>query len=1007
MLIDDLIKKSIPKDYYFKAFTIEALKESFRQKIEEHFKDCYKHIIVPVIKYKSVGLDFDDQITFNIDNDYADFIKEYSHHVMSGLSLSKSKEPLTLSHKALENSSMPARPICIVKEGENCNCPFSLNNIYRIKIKNGKDLLEDDDIPKMRGLLSNENAHDCNIEKDLLNNILKRADDIKLKDLSQPKKFFWKKKELQRYIISISFYMNDWKKIVYFPGLFLTYDTEEKLLKRESGLYYQTNRKDSSNIDCSFLFSQFPMFTNIFSLWGTHDNILRHATKSAVTAIMARNFSHNIGSHVLSTVGEDDIRSNPLQVEEFHSYLQKRMDLIARMVGGQYTGGEPMYFIGDVLNGFFKQYLLLNHLVHDQGGFKEDKIQFKICLPDDNNEYIFTYKEKDKTIKDKNGNSVIIKKWVYDNSVKDFLVSIPDGEIGCQAFYLFLESMMRNSAKYGFNKSAGDFQITIKLEEPKNKNNFYKVSIGDNLSLCNGKLAEDIRSKIKEKIVDESGQLSTKSFGIAEMREACRFLIEPFGDEYPAYVVKGEKFPLWVNCPGSKDCHKDNTKRFDCAVNKDCNHLTYTFNLMKPQMVGIVGKDDSNVDLENKKYGIKSLELNDLKSQKCAYQFILIYVNADNRTSIINEIATSHHLLPFRLMLVDDDIGTTGKWPERRWITCSPEEICLDNIGEDDGAERLIISTYEAWIRNRWLKHKCANFVLAFDRDNKDAVFTIYEGIRNIQILSDKVNWRVCRAYFDTGQNNFVIDELPIQKKDNGHKDCCYFVYDNHSCYAKAKNLLNNTTLLFHHNTGDKNKKIFETLASPPYQNVFTFGYFFLGLLEAALTEVIIIDERVAESCIDDNDNYKIDHLKSLTRCRCYPIFYANKKVLNEEVRKKIAGIMKNNKTNLEPLWSLKSNKTSKTSYIKNSEKKISDADFVIIHYGLIETHNALKNFNNLYALAPSIVITSGRGAGTIKKDDKISNLPFLEASILKDNTYPSISKYHLVRALMSIKGGA
>lgn len=712
----------------------------------------------------------------------------------------------------------------------------------------------------------------------------------------------------------------------------------------------------------------------------------------AVTAIMARNLSHNIGSHVLSTVKGDYIKDNTDQVSDFHAYLQKRMDLIARMVGGQYASGEPMFFVGDVLKGFFKQDLLLNHLVKDQGGYEKDKIIFKVCLLQ-SEPVIFRYKKNDSD-KDKN------KKWICDSGQTDddFLVSIPDGEIGCQAFYLFLESMMRNSAKYGLNKDE-EFFITIKVED---KDDYYKVSICDNLSLCNGNIAESIRTKLDEATVDSQGQLITKNFGIAEMREACSFLMGPFGEDHPAHENHGnkKKYSLWVECPGREKCHKNlEVKHCNCDKDQRCNHLTYTFNLMKPQMIAIVGKKDDIKD--NKKYGIKKFAaLTELTSQKCAYQFVLIYVNDENKEDIISNLQEFRHLwhlLPFRLMLVGDAKFPDG-FPERRVITCPSEEICANNLGTDPGTERLIISTYETWIRNRWLKKKePVNFVLAFDRDDNDTIFDKYKKIKDIELLSDKVNWSVYRAY--------VNNEKCNADRKHGCDDKNFFlIYDNHSRYAKAKKILNNSKTLFHHNTGEKNKKIFETLASPPNQKDFTFQYFLLGLLEAALTKVLIIDERVAESCIEEKKTIAIEHLLSLDRCLCHPLFYVRGTPLNKFVEQKQRSIAAFEKKRSCDLTSESSKLLDKNNYDK---MRVKDPDFVIVHYGLIETMKGLENINDLYSLAPAVVITSGRGAGTIKKDETIKELPFMEASILKDNTYPSISKYHLVRALMSVKGCA
>jgi len=99
----------------------------------------------------------------------------------------------------------------------------------------------------------------------------------------------------------------------------------------------------------------------------------RHARRTAVASIMARNMSHNIGSHVLPStkllsrlpIGatEDKIREFKREMQQFHAYLQQRMDFNAQVVTYRVTWGEPLFFFRDLLQGFFQQTILLNLLI--------------------------------------------------------------------------------------------------------------------------------------------------------------------------------------------------------------------------------------------------------------------------------------------------------------------------------------------------------------------------------------------------------------------------------------------------------------------------------------------------------------------------------------------------------------------------------------------------------------------------------------------------------------------
>ena len=82
-----------------------------------------------------------------------------------------------------------------------------------------------------------------------------------------------------------------------------------------------------------------------------------------------------------------------------------------------------------------------------------------------------------------------------------------------------------------------------------------------------------------------------------------------------------------------------------------------------------------------------------------------------------------------------------------------------------------------------------------------------------------------------------------------------------------------------------------------------------------------------------------------------------------------------------------------------------------MIHQGVIDRLVDKSNLSKdkewpglkwLYSLVPVVVITSGRGK-TLRNVPQ--TMPFLEFSIVRENTYPEISKYHLARALFSTTG--
>jgi len=193
--------------------------------------------------------------------------------------------------------------------------------------------------------------------------------------------------------------------------------------------------------------------------------------RSAVAAIMGRNMSHNIGSHVLAS---PDLltAANHQEIQTLHNFIQQRMDFISQVVTYVPSWGEPLYFFQDLMRGFLTQYLLLCHLVKDQG-YDASKIDFHIRCAEQPIQ--FSYQEASPGQSDQNQRGG----WYTPKDSEDFLIAVPWGLIGLHAFYDILENTMRNSAKYG--KRQDKMEVHIQLEEQEN---CYVVTLLDNLSLA-------------------------------------------------------------------------------------------------------------------------------------------------------------------------------------------------------------------------------------------------------------------------------------------------------------------------------------------------------------------------------------------------------------------------------------------------------------------------------------------------------------------------------------------
>ena len=158
-----------------------------------------------------------------------------------------------------------------------------------------------------------------------------------------------------------------------------------------------------------------------------------HAIRAAISQVMARNLSHNIGSHVMNNLiaGEnlkDDLitKSDSYiglvlpgdehkelsilnQIAVFNNYVKCRMDYMSEVTFGVSTMQTNKQMFGEVFKNFDKVRLLLNH-ISGIDGFK-----YQIC---------FKY----------NGNCSC-----FNN---DIPVSFPSDILGCHAFYNILENII-------------------------------------------------------------------------------------------------------------------------------------------------------------------------------------------------------------------------------------------------------------------------------------------------------------------------------------------------------------------------------------------------------------------------------------------------------------------------------------------------------------------------------------------------------------------------------------
>ena len=311
------------------------------------------------------------------------------------------------------------------------------------------------------------------------------------------------------------------------------------------------------------------LWENIFRLYSEYE-LQKKSIKSAIGAIMSRNGSHNIGSHVLAALTQN-VGTMP-DDRVLYQYLQQRMDYIATVTTDIPTWGCSTMFVGDIMRTFFSQRHLLEYISGSEGlraycfqdpnlGETEQRAQTgKIKLfirrihkninngekadeqPDwslvneagDNALHFICYADKVKIHSPKTAmgkeNIHFINYYKEDSPFPlehDVALAIPGGVIGEHAFFTILENIIRNAAKHGWSayvRKAANLEIYIDfIDNPDN--DYIEFTIWDNMSdvLYPYRLADQNAKDKVEKLLPEKSYLDYLSQKeIEKLQKACR-----------------------------------------------------------------------------------------------------------------------------------------------------------------------------------------------------------------------------------------------------------------------------------------------------------------------------------------------------------------------------------------------------------------------------------------------------------------------------------------------------
>lgn len=281
---------------------------------------------------------------------------------------------------------------------------------------------------------------------------------------------------------------------------------------------------------------------------------LAEALKSAVSAIMSRNMSHNLGSHYLyyTKTYLDDLAKDSGSLgpdirgaAKVLGYMQARMDYLATVISNdRYPNGAVNFksqlydelTVDDFSKRHFSDYrdrnrrttnFLLSNLVMSENftrpsimtkstTLKNSKvgdnfrpIQLCVKLWNGKKYELFTGHSDSKTLS---------REKDVKNELSKLNVAMPGGTMSAHAFFNVVENFIRNSAKYlreDFDPKGLVFTITIRKNE-ENKH-LFDIVIYDNKKNAHKVLPVVNRQLQELTILDDDGRIEKSSKGIKEM----------------------------------------------------------------------------------------------------------------------------------------------------------------------------------------------------------------------------------------------------------------------------------------------------------------------------------------------------------------------------------------------------------------------------------------------------------------------------------------------------------
>jgi methylase of polypeptide subunit release factors len=696
------------------------------------------------------------------------------------------------------------------------------------------------------------------------------------------------------------------------------------------------------------------------------------------------------------------------------------------------------------------------------------------------------------------------KKYTTDDV--DVLVGLPGGLIAAHAFYSLLENIIRNSAKYG---KGNQYKQQMERQQPQGRKNvycltvrleytadtealdkpYYLVQIYDNYGLAldpsDPKREKQpwvyLQEKLESGFVKDNSEPQTEGLGMLEMQACAQLLCKPDGGIYPGIRFDPGKRPDHVSAAARKIGKTRNlwiTEVSSDELTSENPPLIYNLTLNMPVLLGCLTDNYSRNDSRS---GLGLVFCSsDFKKMKERSPFLLMvdgeWLKCGDRSKLFEAQRDS---LPYRILILgEDSVHENCQDQNPRGAKRIANIQLLGRVlsAKNELAEKeIILSVYREWLR-AWKSPpdgKQWHLWIGLERQAKqvEQEWGHAEGF----LRDDTDLLRLMVQSYSAGERGFATESIqqvysedckasdlsPAQKaqqywKDEREKGRIFkkaLLFDNHgNCFPEAYEFEKATSLamstrFYQKLSGAVSPELIRMLSRPPKEK-FMFRFFIYSLLEASLTDVGVVDERLAWSLVEGsgsdhaNDRFAEDLLEH-QKAGIFPVFRFRHDGANAEVghytlvhKKRLEKSMKLSRANQVDQANKDLLKGEGVTFAINGQLSSNIAlitprgndgdggsfefleikpDVILIHEGAMDILTAQqvkwvaltdsqhgKQLQALYELAPMIIRTSGRGR---KSSWLGEHLPFIEFGQVSSGLLTARNKFSLVRGLLGSVG--